>query len=121
LTSPDLPIYGDELLRQALLNLLRNAIQASPTGSPPIQMSARPEGGQVVLTVQDHGQGMTPEVQARIFDLYYTTKEEGTGVGLPLVQQTVEMHGGSLAVDSCPGAGATFTLRLPAYEPAWSA
>lgn len=121
--APDLPdIYGDEeLLRQALLNLLRNAIQASPTGSPPIQMSARPEGGQVVLTVQDHGQGMTPEVQARIFDLYYTTKEEGTGVGLPLVQQTVEMHGGSLAVDSCPGAGATFTLRLPAYEPAWSA
>lgn len=121
--TAELPdIYGDEeLLRQALLNILRNAMQASPLGSPAIRVSARPEGGQVVLDVTDAGSGMTPEVQARIFDLYFTTKEEGTGVGLALVQQAVEMHGGSLDVASRVGEGSVFTLRLPAYEPAWTA
>jgi signal transduction histidine kinase len=114
--NPQLPeVYGDEeVLRQALLNLLKNAIQASPPGSLPIKVSARPDGALVCLVIEDHGRGMTPEVQAKAFDIYFTTKKDGTGVGLSLVQQAVEMHGGSIDVQSDPDRGATFTVRLPA-------
>jgi PAS domain S-box-containing protein len=112
--TPDL--YGDEeLLRQAFLNLLKNAIQASPAGSGPITVSASPDGRQVRLVVSDQGQGMPPDVIEKAFDLYYTTKKEGSGVGLALVQQTVDMHGGRIDIDSAVGVGTTFTIHLPAF------
>lgn len=119
--APDLPeIYGDEtLLRQAVMNILRNAIQASPAGSPPIRVSARPQGDdRVCVAVQDCGPGMAPDLQAKIFDLYFTTRKDGTGVGLALVQQAIEMHGGTIDVRSAPGSGSTFTLCLPALASA---
>lgn len=110
-------IYGDEeVLRQALLNLLRNAIQASPAGSAPIAVSAYPDGERVRLTVEDCGEGIPVEVQANVFDLYFTTKKEGTGVGLALVQQAVEMHGGSINMRSKPGLGTAFIVTLPAFS-----
>jgi signal transduction histidine kinase len=110
-------IYGDEeVLRQALLNLLRNAIQASPAGSAPIAVSAYPDGQRVRLTVEDCGEGIPVEVQANVFDLYFTTKKEGTGVGLALVQQAVEMHGGSIDMRSKPGLGTAFIITLPAFS-----
>jgi signal transduction histidine kinase/HAMP domain-containing protein len=113
--TPDL--YGDEeLLRQSFLNLLKNAIQASPPGSGPITVSASPDGRQVRLEVSDQGQGMPPDVIEKAFDLYYTTKKEGSGVGLALVQQTVEMHGGRIDIESAVGVGTKFSIRLPAFS-----
>ena len=112
-------IYGDEeVLRQAMLNLLRNAIQASPAASPPILVAARPEGQRVRLSVVDHGVGIPAEEQGKVFDLYYTTKKDGTGVGLALVQQAVEMHGGSMDLQSEPGRGSAFSFTLPAFPAA---
>jgi signal transduction histidine kinase len=111
-------LYGDEeVLRQAFLNLIRNAIQASPRGSGPITISASPDNRQVRISVQDHGPGMSQEVQERAFDLYFTTRREGSGIGLALVQQAVEMHGGRIELVSRPGQGTTFTIRLPAFGP----
>jgi PAS domain S-box-containing protein len=113
---PKLPnIYGDaEILRQAIMNLVVNAIQASPAGSQPIRICAEADNGVVQFTVEDRGPGIDPEVQSRIFDLYFTTKKDSTGVGLSLVQQAIEMHGGSVTVQSSPEAGTIFTIRLPA-------
>lgn len=115
--EPGLPaVYGDEeLLRQALLNLLRNAIQASPPGSPAIRLGAERRGDRIGVVVADHGKGIPRALQEKVFDLYFTTREGGTGVGLALVQQAVEMHGGEIHVESDEGAGATFTMLLPAF------
>jgi signal transduction histidine kinase len=62
--------------------------------------------------VRDHGPGIPPEVAGRIFDPYFTGKQGGTGLGLALVKQTVELHGGSVEVQPTPGGGATFVVRL---------
>ena len=116
--APGVPdLYGDEeILRQAFLNLLRNAIQATPAGGPPVEISASPRGTQVCLMVVDQGQGMTAEVRDRAFNLYFTTRKEGSGVGLALVQQAVEMHGGRIELESDPGRGTTFTICIPSID-----
>jgi len=112
---PDL--YGDhEVLHQAFLNLVLNAIQASPPGSGPITIAASPDANQVCITVSDHGRGMTEEVLEQAFNLYFTTRKEGSGVGLALVQQSVEMHGGRVEVVSDPGKGTRFTICIPAVD-----
>ncbi len=66
------------------------------------------------VTIRDNGVGMDPVTAARLFEPYYTTKEHGTGLGLTLVRQTIQDHGGTIDVASAPGAGATFTITLPA-------
>ena len=112
-------VYGDEgVLRQAFLNLLRNAIQASPRGSAPIRMCAELTGGVVELTVADRGIGIPAEVQSKVFDLYYTSRKEGTGVGLSQAQQAIEMHGGTISFQSSPATGTVFRVRLPALTTA---
>jgi signal transduction histidine kinase len=104
-------------IRQALLNLLRNAREAMPGGGTiGLRVSAR-EGG-VTVSVHDQGPGIPAEARERIFDLFFTTKESGTGLGLPLTQQIVVAHGGRIRCDSTPGAGTTFDLWLPASPPA---
>jgi signal transduction histidine kinase len=99
-------------LRQALDNLLRNAIEAAEAGGR-VLLAARRQGSALVVEVSDTGAGIAPEHLPRIFDLYFTTKPGGTGVGLAVTQQIVSAHGGSLDVDSRPGEGTLFTLRLP--------
>jgi PAS domain S-box-containing protein len=112
-------IYGDEeVLRQAFLNLLKNAVQASPPGSESIRLSAESDGAVVQMSVEDRGQGIPPELQSRVFDLYYTTKKEGTGVGLSQAQQAIEMHGGTITLTSKPDVGTVFRIRLPALTTA---
>ncbi len=64
------------------------------------------------MRISDTGQGMTPEVRANIFQPYFTTKEKGTGLGLAITQNILQEHGGSIAVDSAPGQGTTFTLKI---------
>ncbi|HWP34789.1 MAG TPA: ATP-binding protein, partial [Thermodesulfobacteriota bacterium] len=99
-------------LRQVIWNLLVNAAQAMPGGGD-IVLRGRAGAGWVELTVRDSGEGIRAEHLPRIFDPFFTTKPDGTGLGLAIVYRVVESHGGSIAVASRPGAGATFTVRLP--------
>jgi signal transduction histidine kinase len=110
----DLPAVSADarLLDQALLNLGLNACQAMPNGGRlRIAASARP-GRRVQITFEDTGVGIPPEDLARIFDLYFTTKEYGSGIGLSLVYRTVQLLDGEIEVQSTPGRGTTFRLLL---------
>jgi signal transduction histidine kinase len=109
------------LLRQAFLNLCVNAVHAmGAQGGGTLTARARAEGEQVVVEVSDSGPGLEPEVARRIFEPFFTTKAEGTGLGLSIVRQAVEAHGGTVTLESQPGHGATFTIRLPAAKPGTS-
>lgn len=114
--SPDVFLDPDRI-RQALLNLLTNAHEA---------IASRPDnrGGAVTVTVDngsetttievtDDGPGVSPEVVYKMFDLFFTAKAAGTGLGLPIVRKIVEAHGGTIDAESRPGEGATFVMRLP--------
>lgn len=103
-------------LRQALLNVLRNAFQAMPQGGT-LRFHALVRQGQLEIRVQDTGAGIPPEQLDRIFEPYFTTKEGGTGLGLPLAQRIVEAHGGRIHVESEPGKGTTVEIRLPLTGP----
>ncbi|NKB68487.1 MAG: PAS domain-containing protein [Candidatus Latescibacteria bacterium] len=99
-------------LQQALLNLLGNAVEATQNGE--VRFAARDRAdGSVEITVTDTGSGIALENIERIFDLYFTTKPEGTGLGLGLVHRIITEHGGRLQVDSQPGHGSCFTILLP--------
>jgi len=113
----DLPpvALDEQQIRQALLNLLRNAREAMPEGGR-ITISAKNAGSGVMLTVEDEGPGIPEEQRARIFDLFYTTKERGTGLGLPLTRQTVVAHGGLIRCEGGPEDGTIFELVFPAAK-----
>jgi two-component system, NtrC family, sensor kinase len=105
-------------LNQVFMNLLANAIDAFPLGhkNPQIHVQTQVMGEQVEIQIQDNGVGIPEEIQQRMFDYLFTTKEvgKGTGIGLAIAQQiVVEKHGGAIAVKSQPGEGATFILTLP--------
>jgi two-component system NtrC family sensor kinase len=99
---------------QVLLNILANAAQAIE-GPGTITIETRREDGWAVVAVRDTGPGIAPDVIGRIFDPFFTTKPvgEGSGLGLSISYEIVKKHGGEVGVDSRPGAGATFTMRLP--------
>ncbi len=115
------PIRGSaERLSQVVLNLLVNAAQAvgeRPDGR--VRVETRGAGGEVEIRVTDNGPGIPAEVRERIFDPFFTTKgpEEGTGLGLAIAVETVTEHGGRLEVETPPGGGASFSIRLPAAPP----
>jgi signal transduction histidine kinase len=113
--AADVPdVNGDPaMLRQAFLNLALNACQAMPAGGT-LRIRAEPaRGRRVSITFSDTGVGIDPKNLQRIFDLYFTTKEKGSGIGLSMVYRTVQMHDGEIEVESTPGAGTTFRLLLP--------
>jgi two-component system sensor histidine kinase HydH len=99
-------------MTQALLNLLRNALDATPTGGK-ITLTGTVDGPEASITVADDGKGISASDAGKIFNLYFTTKEDGTGLGLPITQQIVAEHGGRLSVDSEEGRGTIVTIRLP--------
>ncbi len=99
------------LIRQAVLNLLVNAQQAMPSGGD-LAIRTAENGRFVRLSVRDSGPGVPAEHRERIFNLYFSTKPGGTGLGLPMVRKIVEEHGGAVEVESEPGRGATFTICL---------
>ncbi|HEX7481201.1 MAG TPA: ATP-binding protein [Polyangiales bacterium] len=111
----ELPLVAmDEAqIRQVLINLLKNAREAMPSGGR-IGVRAQRKGDGVEVTVRDQGVGMDAEHKERIFDLFYTTKQRGSGLGLPLTQQIVVAHGGQIRCESAPGEGTVFTLHFPA-------
>jgi CheY-like chemotaxis protein len=107
-------------LQQVVLNLVVNARDAMPGGGRIlIATSVRPEtggAGEVVVEVADEGSGIPPEVMEHLFEPFFSTKEDGTGLGLASVYGIVKQHRGTVEVDPGPGRGATFRVRLPAVE-----
>jgi two-component system sensor histidine kinase HydH len=99
-------------LTQALLNLVINAIQAVGRKGR-VEVSAAVADGMVCVVVNDNGPGIPPEKLASVFDPYFTTKVEGSGLGLWIAQQIVMAHGGSLQAQNGPAGGAVLTMRLP--------
>ncbi|HYY75511.1 MAG TPA: GAF domain-containing sensor histidine kinase [Gaiellaceae bacterium] len=121
-TSRIPPVRGDpERLRQLLLNLLSNAVKYTVAGDD-VEVTAVTEDGAVAVSVTDHGPGIPREEQRLIFEKFGRVNQggkakPGAGLGLFIARSIAEAHGGSLEVDSEPGAGATFTLRLPLARP----
>ena len=117
--APGLPDVGaDEgQLRQALLNLIRNAREAmSGAAERRLDVAVREAAGRIVIAIHDTGPGIGAANMAKIFDPFFSTKERGTGLGLALVQHIVVDHGGQIEVASPSGAGTTFTLTLPSGD-----
>jgi len=113
--APDVPpINADQgMVQQALLNLALNACQAMPNGGT-LRLTCRAASrGRVEIDVEDTGVGIAPENLQKIFDLYFTTKEKGSGIGLSMVYRTVQLHDGEVEVQSTPGRGTRFRLVFP--------
>jgi len=113
--SPDIrPIEADgELIERVVYNLLLNAAQASPAGSV-VTVKTRPLDGNLEISVIDRGGGIEPGQIENIFNPFFTTKPDGVGLGLAIVQKIVDEHGGKIAVESEPGRGSVFRVFLPA-------
>ncbi len=109
---PDVRV-DSPMLQQALLNLAINACQAMPNGGRLRMAGTTASGHRVAILVEDTGQGIPPENLDKIFNLYFTTKEGGSGIGLSMVYRTVQLHDGELEVQSTPGHGTTFRVLLP--------
>jgi len=108
------PLYGSrDLLRQAFFNIMANACQAMPSGGRLHVSATNGKEGSVTVTIRDTGVGIPPGDVPKVFDLYYTTKEDGSGIGLSLVYRIVQLHGGEIDVDSEVGVGTVFTVSLP--------
>jgi two-component system, NtrC family, sensor histidine kinase HydH len=112
--STDLPAVrvDRDLFRQVLLNLARNAREAMPAGGSLEFLSRRSEDW-VELALIDNGPGMSKETRAKVCEVFFSTKPNGSGLGLPTVRKIIERHGGTLQIDSEPGRGTRITLRLP--------
>ncbi len=106
------------LLRQIAVNLVSNALDAVD-GDGAVQVAARAQGDDVLITVRDTGHGIAPDDLRRIFEPFYTTKGrgKGTGLGLAICRQLTAALGGSISVESTPGEGSTFSVRLPRSGP----
>jgi len=112
--APKLPavLVDRELMKQAILNLLTNAKQAMPKGGE-LVVRTWSSGDRVRIDVSDSGDGIPRDVLPRIWEVYFSTKEHGTGLGLPTVRRIVAEHGGETTVESRPGRGACFSVFLP--------
>jgi signal transduction histidine kinase len=100
------------LLRQAILNLVKNGLEALGRGGK-LTVGTRRVDDQVEIAIRDTGPGIAPDVGKRLFEQFFTTKPQGTGLGLYISRQIIEEHGGTLRWESAPGAGTTFTASLP--------
>jgi signal transduction histidine kinase len=111
-------VADERKVKQVLLNLLSNAVKFTPEGGT-ITMAAVLNGGMVEISVADTGIGIAPEDQAAVFEEFrqvgtdYARKREGTGLGLALARRLVELHGGTLTLQSELGKGSTFTFTIP--------
>jgi signal transduction histidine kinase len=120
LTDATTVIVDPDQMRQALDNILLNAIEATPEGGI-VTVRATVSGSDIVIDVRDSGAGIDAEHLPRIFDLYFTTKRNGTGVGLAVTQQIVAGHGGTIEVESAPSRGTLMRIRVPVTKEAVNA
>src|SRR5579859_932122 len=105
-----------EPLRRAFANLYRNAAEAMK-GRGTIDVTVTGDGSGLAVMIADHGPGIPPELRQRVFEPYFTTKDDGTGLGLALVRVTLEAHRGTIGVTETPGGGATFMIVFPSPSP----
>jgi two-component system sensor histidine kinase FlrB len=105
-------------LAGAMTNLLENALQAVDAGGRVIVSTGR-AGEMLALSVRDDGRGMPADVVGRLFEPFFTTRSDGTGLGLAIARGVVRAHGGSIEVQSEPGAGTEFIITLPLIENVW--
>jgi signal transduction histidine kinase len=118
LSEQRLPVKVDtDLMKQAFLNVVINGIQAMPQGGL-LTISARREDTVMVAEVRDQGGGIPREMHDKVFELYFTTKKEGSGIGLAQTYQILEWHYGSVGFESVEGTGTTFRFHIPAAGPA---
>ena len=109
------PVHGDpRRLKEALINLVANAIEATPSGGSVSLRVRNASAGGAVLEVQDSGRGITPDDLERLGTSFFTTRPNGTGLGVVLAQGVITQHGGSLGYVSSVGKGTTATITLPA-------
>jgi hypothetical protein len=99
-------------MKQAILNVVVNAIQAMPQGGE-LRLECAVRNDEAEIRISDTGVGIPPELRSKIFRLYYTTKPEGSGIGLAMTFRIVQLHDGAIDFTSEPGKGTTFVLRLP--------
>jgi len=102
-----------DLIKQAILNVVLNGAQAmSPQGGE-LHVTLREEGRMAAIEIADSGSGIPDEIRAKIFDLYFTTRKDGSGIGLAMTYRIIQLHSGSIDVQSKQNIGSTFTLKLP--------
>jgi signal transduction histidine kinase len=112
---PDHPVpvkVDSDLVKQALLNVVLNGAQAMADGGK-LEVKLVEDGRMALISIQDHGSGIPADIRDKIFDLYFTTKKDGSGIGLAMTYRIVELHNGSIAVESDADHGTTFILRFP--------
>lgn len=114
--DPELPAVrlDRETFRSAVLNLLINAVQAMEGAGGQLVVRTRPAGLGVLLELIDTGPGMDAETLGKVFGAFYTTKQGGSGLGLPTARKIIEAHGGTIDVESAPGRGTKVTIWMPA-------
>jgi PAS domain S-box-containing protein len=114
LGNDPLPVNADsDLIKQALLNVVLNGVQAMGQGGT-LKVSARNNESRTTIEVRDEGKGIPPEIQDKVFNLFFTTKTEGSGIGLAVSYRIMQLHGGSLSFDTKAGMGTVFRFVLPA-------
>ena len=116
LPNAHVPVRVDvDLIKQATLNVVLNGVQAMPDGGT-LSITVREDDGTVVTEIRDQGTGIPAAVQDKVFELYFTTKKTGSGIGLAQTYQIMQWHYGSVEFDSVEGKGTTFRLQLPLAE-----
>ena len=115
-TCPGCMVMADtDLLKQSILNVAVNSLEAMRTGGE-LRVVSRVEDKECALLIEDTGPGIPPEIRDKIFNLYFTTKPSGTGIGLAMAYRIMQLHGGTITIDSEPGKGTCCRLALPWTE-----
>jgi signal transduction histidine kinase len=104
-------------MKQLVLNLVQNALAATEESSrePEVRLIARREPGKVLLEVLDNGGGISGDME-KVFEIFYSTRKGGTGLGLAVVRRIAENHGGEITIQSTPGVGTRFQVALPEQQ-----
>jgi len=114
--TPSLPVYIDaDLFKQAILNIVINGVQAMPDGGT-LKITARNTESAALIEIRDQGAGIPKEIQDKIFNLYFTTKKAGTGIGLAMTYRVLQLHNGALEFETEPGKGTIFRLQVPLQQ-----
>jgi signal transduction histidine kinase len=107
-----------DLIKQAALNVIQNGAQAMPEGGA-LRVILEEQRKFAVLRIADQGTGIPEDIREKIFDLYFTTKSGGSGIGLAMTYRILQLHYGSIEVESNPGRGTEFQLRIPLAATEW--
>jgi len=109
-----LPVKADnDLLKHAVLNIVLNGVQSMEDGGGELEITTRHDESSATIAVRDQGKGIPPEIQDKVFNLFFTTKKGGSGIGLAMSYRVMQLHGGSLSFESEIGKGTVFRLTLP--------